>query len=113
MSRSLNADFERLFFERRVYLEPHLTVAEMARRLHTNKTYVSRLVNENYGMSFPNLLNTFRIQYAREYIAAHPDIPLYQVAPACGFTSIALFHLVFKQQTGFTPATFLASLQTQ
>jgi len=113
MSRSLNADFERLFFERRAYLEPHLTLAEMARRLHSNKTYVSRLVNEVYGMSFTDLTNGSRIQYAREYIAAHPDTPLYEVATACGFCYDTFFYQVFKQYTGITPATFLASLQTQ
>ena len=40
MPRRLDTDFEQLIFEHRAYLEPHLTVTEVARRLHSNKTYV-------------------------------------------------------------------------
>lgn len=99
MPRSLHADFERLFFEERAYLEPHLSVTEMARRLHSNKTYVSRLVNETYGTSFPDLLNASRIQYAREYVAAHPEAPLYEVAARCGFPTAPSFSRAFKRFT--------------
>ena len=62
MPRQLSHDFERLVFERRAFLEPHLTVTEVACRLQTNKTYISKLVNEIYGTNIKPVLN-------------EPDIP--------------------------------------
>lgn len=105
MPRRLNTDFERLVIEHRAYLEPHITVTEVARRLQSNKTYVSRLVNESYGTSFPNLVNALRIRYAREYLAEHPDARQSEVAAACGFTSVSFFSRIFKQHTGITPGS--------
>ena len=104
MPRRLDTDFEQLIFEHRAYLESHLTVTEVARRLHSNKTYVSRLVNESYGMSFPDLINSLRIRYAREYLAAHPGARQHEVAARCGFSSAAFFNQVFKHHTGHTPS---------
>lgn len=103
MPRQLNHDFERLVFERRAFLEPHLTVTEVARRLQTNKTYISKLVNELYGMSFPDLVNALRVRHAQEYRAAHPGARQQEVAAACGFSSVSFFNRVFKKVSGAPP----------
>lgn len=103
MPRQLNTDFERLVFERKAFLEPHLTVTEVARRLQTNKTYISRLVNETYGTPFPDLINTLRVRHAQEYRAQHPGARQQEIAAACGFSSVSFFSRVFKQVTGTPP----------
>lgn len=43
--------------QERLYLQPSLTLSDVAERLHTNKTYVSKMVNQTYKMGFPELLN--------------------------------------------------------
>lgn len=103
MPRRLNTDFQQLVIERRAYLEPHLTVTEVARRLQTNKTYVSNLVNEQYGMPFPDLINTLRVRYAQSYRAEHPGARQQELAAACGFSSVSFFNRVYKKVTGVTP----------
>ena len=103
MPRQLSNDFERLVFERRAFLEPHLTVTEVARRLQTNKTYISKLVNETYGMPFPDLINALRVRHAQEYRAAHPGARQQEIAAACGFSSVSFFNRVFKNVTGIPP----------
>lgn len=103
MLRQLNAEFRRLLIERRAFLEPHLTVTEVARRLQTNKTYISKLVNESYGMPFPDLVNSLRIRYAKDYRAEHPGARQQEVAAACGFSSVSFFNRVYKKVTGVTP----------
>ena len=103
MPRRLNTDFQRLVIERRAYLEPHLTVTEVARRLLTNKTYVSSLVNELYGMPFPDLINSLRIRHAQAYRTEHPGARQQEVAAACGFSSVSFFNRVFKKVTGVPP----------
>lgn len=103
MPRRLNTDFERLVIEQRAYLEPHPTVTEVARRLRTNKTYISRLVNEVYGMSFSDLVHSLRARYARQYQAEHPGARQEEVAAACGYASVYSFNRSFKKATGLTP----------
>ena len=57
---SLLSRFESLIFGKQEYLEAGLTLTEVAEKLHTNKTYISRLVNNTYNLAFPDLINTLR-----------------------------------------------------
>lgn len=103
MPRQLSTDFQRLVIEHSAFLEPHLTVTEVARRLQTNKTYVSKLVNELYGMPFPDLINTLRIRHAQAYREEHPGARQQELAAACGFSSVSFFNRVYKKVTGVPP----------
>ena len=106
---SLLSRFERLIFGKQLFLEPGLTLVDVAEKLHTNKTYVSRLVNNTYEMPFPDLVNTLRVDYAEQYIVAHPDARQNEIAQACGFSSASSFNNIFKKVTGVTPKIWLAT----
>ncbi len=110
---SLLSRFENLIFGKQGYLEPGLTLTEVAEKLHTNKTYISRLVNNTYNLAFPDLINTLRVDYAEQYIIAHRDARQQEVAEACGFTSASSFNNVFKKITGMTPKIWLATYDNQ
>ena len=106
---SLLSRFERLIFGKQLFLEPGLTLVDVAEKLHTNKTYVSRLVNNTYEMPFPDLVNTLRVDYAEQFIVAHPDARQNEIAQACGFSSASSFNNIFKKVTGVTPKIWLAT----
>jgi len=110
---SLLSRFENLIFGKQGYLEPGLTLTEVAEKLHTNKTYISRLVNNTYNLAFPDLINTLRVDYAEHYIIAHRDARQQEIAEACGFTSASSFNNVFKKITGMTPKIWLATYDNQ
>ena len=110
---SLLSRFENLIFGKQGYLEPGLTLTEVAEKLHTNKTYISRLVNNTYNLAFPDLINTLRVDYAEQYIIAHRDARQQEIAEACGFTSASSFNNVFKKITGMTPKIWLATYDNQ
>ena len=109
---SLLSRFEHLIFGKQLYLEPGLTLVDVAEKLHTNKTYVSRLVNNTYEMPFPDLVNTLRVDYAEQYIVAHRDARQNEIAMACGFSSASSFNNIFKKVTGMTPKIWLATYET-
>ena len=109
---SLLSRFEHLIFGKQLYLEPGLTLVDVAEKLHTNKTYVSRLVNNTYEMPFPDLINTLRVDYAEQYIVAHRDARQNEIAVACGFSSASSFNNIFKKVTGMTPKIWLATYET-
>ena len=79
---SLMARFHSLMVRDCLFLQPSLSLGEVASRLHTNKTYISKLVNNTYGVSFPDFLNALRIDYAQEYLLSHREARQEDVAKA-------------------------------
>jgi AraC-like DNA-binding protein len=108
---SLLSRFEQLMLHGQAYLEPGLTLGDVAERLHSNKTYVSRLVNITYNLAFPDLINTLRVDHAQQYIILHRNARQNEIATACGFTSASSFNNIFKKVTGMTPKIWLATLE--
>ena len=105
---SLMARFHALMVRDRLFLQPSLSLGDVAARLHTNKTYISKLVNNNYGVSFPDLLNALRVDYAQEYLLSHREARQEEVAKACGFLSASTFNNIFRKVAGVTPKMWLA-----
>ena len=92
----------------RLFLKPGLTLGEVAGRLGTNKTYLSKMVNQTYKVGFPEMLNILRVDYAQHYIRKHADASQEEIAKACGFLSASSFNSTFKRITGFTPKVWTA-----
>lgn len=106
----LLARFQKLMSEEKLYLQPGLTIVEVADKLNSNKSYVSRMVNGAYGMSFPELLNKLRVDYSQRFIIAHPDARQDRIAAASGFLSASSFNNTFKKVTGLTPKVWESSV---
>lgn len=106
---SLLTRFQNLMVNEQLFLQPSLSLGDIAERLHTNKTYISKLVNNTYNLSFPELLNTLRIDYAEQYLLNHRDAKQTEVAKACGFLSASSFNNIFKKITGMTPKVWLVA----
>ena len=110
---SLMTRFQSLMLNEQLFLQPSLSLADVAERLHTNKTYVSKMVNNTYNLGFPELLNTLRIDYAQQYLLSHKDARQDDIAKACGFLSASSFNNIFKKITGVTPKVWLISRETK
>ena len=107
----LLARFQRLMLDEQLFLQPSITLTDVAERLHTNKTYISRMVNQNYNLGFPEVLNILRVDYAEQYIRKHPDANQEDIAKACGFLSASSFNSTFKRITGYTPKVWAAHIK--
>ncbi len=107
---SLMAKFHHLMIEEQAFLQPRLSLDDVAEQLNSNKTYVSKLVNNSYNLGFPELVNTLRIDYAEQYIVNHREAKQDEIASACGFLSASSFNTIFKKVTGMTPKFWIASI---
>ena len=105
---SLLSRFQRLMLDEELFLQPGLTLTDVADRLHTNKTYVSKMVNETYNLGFPEVLNILRVDYAQKFIREHADATQEEIAHASGFLSAPAFNSTFKRITGYTPKVWAA-----
>ena len=92
-----------------MFLQPQLTITDVADRMGTNKTYISRLVNNSYHMPFPDLINALRVDYTQRYLINHHNATQVEVAKACGFSSASALNNTFKKVTGMTPKIWLAT----
>ena len=106
---TLRIKFEDLIVSEQLFLKQGVRLADIATMLDTNRTYVSRLVNNTYNMSFSDYINTLRIDYAEQYLLHHRDAKQSDIAAACGFPNASAFNNVFKKITGVTPKIWLAT----
>ena len=101
--------FQKEVINKKLFLKPSLSLQDVADVLGSNKTYVSKLVNNAYNLGFPELLNILRIDYAEQYLLIHQNAKQTKIAEACGFVSASSFNSVFKKITGLTPKMWIAS----
>lgn len=96
-----------LIRDEKLYLDDHLSMNDLIKKLHTNKTYLSEVIaNSEYG-SFYQLINTLRIDHACWMLGEDPTLKMEQVALASGFTSGSAFSQVFKRIKGVSPSEYL------
>lgn len=108
----LMSRFTVLLTEQKLFRDPSLTVSTVAEHLSSNRTYVSRAINDSTGKSFTQIVNEYRIREAISLISdLEANIPLKQVCSEVGFNSISTFYSTFQAITGMTPARYRAHLK--
>ena len=84
----------------------------MADELGTNRTYLSRAINESTGKTFTQVVNSYRVRQAVAEISdLEADKPLKQIAMESGFSSLSTFYTAFQSAVGMTPARYRAKLK--
>jgi AraC-like DNA-binding protein len=96
----------RLMADERPWLEPELTLTELAHRLRTNPALLSKVINAGCGQNFNDFVNTYRVQEARRKLAdpRFGHYSLVGVALESGFNSKSTFNRVFKKLLGQAPS---------
>lgn len=105
---SLVSRFQRLMTDEQLFLQPGVSLDLVAEKLQSNKTYISKMVNQTYGIGFPEVINILRVDYAQQYMKKHKDASQEEVARASGFLSASSFNTVFKRISGYTPKVWSA-----
>ena len=92
----------------RLYLNSELKVQDLAALLGTSVRTVSECVNTCRGCSFSQLINIYRVEYAKQIMHNKPGIKILAVALESGFTNETSFFRTFKQLTDTTPKRWMA-----
>jgi AraC-like DNA-binding protein len=101
-----------LLEKERLYENPNLTLQDIARKLNTNQTVISKMVNQGFKMNFNDFINSYRIeaiidQFKKE---EHKKQTILGISIDCGFNSKTTFNRCFKKQTGLSPKEYLEKL---
>jgi len=97
---------QQLMADEQLWLEPELTLAELAHRLHTNTSLLSHVINTGCGQNFNDFVNSYRVAEAERKLQ-DPRLAHYSlvgIALESGFNSKSTFNRVFKKLTGRTPS---------
>jgi AraC-like DNA-binding protein len=90
------------------YLEPELTLEQLASKLSLKPRVLSQAINEILGQNFYDFINRYRIEEASRLLTNPSDekITILEVLYEVGFNSKSSFNTLFKKYTGLTPTEF-------
>jgi AraC-like DNA-binding protein len=99
--------------EKQLFLIKDLKISDIARELGTNATYISACINGQMGISFPEFISRYRVEYALKLMQEHPEMSSVEVWDASGLNNEKTFFRRFRLQTGMTPAEWKKQNQTK
>lgn len=98
------------------YLKPDFTQQAVAKKIKTNTTYLSYVVNKKFNKTFSEYSNELKINYAINEMLSNPIYRKYStqaIAESVGFKNAVSFTKSFNKRTGVTPVQFVKRLEIQ
>lgn len=92
-----------------LYKDAELTLSQLAKKLSTNSSVLSKVVNQGFGLNFNDFVNEYRVKAVMALLKAgeQKNQTLLGIAYDCGFNSKATFNRAFKKQTGLSPKEWI------
>lgn len=88
------------------YIQDHFTenisVTSVAEALHYSQRQCQRVIRNNLGISFTDLLTDFRLSYGKKLLC-ETDYSIEQIAELTGFKSGKSFSRMLRERDGITP----------
>jgi len=106
-------ELQLLMKNQKPYLDPQLSIQQLAELMNTNRTYLSKAVNTVLEINFSKFINEYRISEAIKLIfeGFTSNHTVEALAQHSGFANRAVFNSAFKKQTGVTPGFFIANFK--
>ena len=91
-----------------LFRDPNLRMTDIALKIGTNRTYLSRIVNDESGSNFCEWVNGFRVEYAKKTMQNNQNdhLTLKQISEMSGFATLGVFYKVFKASEGISPGVY-------
>ena len=95
------------------YLNPSLTIHELAAGLQLPPHVLSKVINDGFGQNFFDFVNAYRVDEFKHLMAAPQarQYTLLAVALEVGFNSKTAFNRAFKKQTEQTPREYFSGIR--
>ncbi len=111
----LHGRLKMLINSERCYLEPELTISDLANRLDTHPNYLSQVINDLEGINFYDYINGLRIEEFKRIVVIEENqkYTLLALAFQCGFNSKSAFNRCFKKVMGMSPSDYMKQNQSK
>lgn len=105
--QDLCEQLEQMMLRDKAYCDPLLSIDKLAEMLDTNRTYLSKVINEQFQTSYSNYINRLRLEEAiRRLSNPQDETSMKDLAPMIGFNSLSSFYTLFKKRYGITPTLY-------
>lgn len=98
------------------YRESNFTIEKLAKSFGTNKSYLSRYINETKGMEFNKYISILRINYITQLLVENPKYRNWKIqvlAEECGINTRQNFSDLFNEINGIRPAKFIKQINAE
>ncbi|MHA7058273.1 helix-turn-helix domain-containing protein [Aquimarina sp. M1] len=105
-----------IFEKENKFTDGTITSAKLAKKIGTNSTYLSKVINYYKGKNFANYVNDLRVDYAVDQIKNNPNYRKYtlkSIGEEIGFNNIQSFTKAFYKKTGIKPSYFIKQIENQ
>ena len=91
------------------YLNPNLTIADLAQQLGTSTNVLSQVINAGFDQNFNEFVNAYRVEAVKQHLqdGLPQQYSLLGIAQECGFNSKATFNRTFKKFAHKTPSEYM------
>ncbi len=110
---SLKQDLERIMKEKALFLNPTLSLRELAESVGSTEKKVSYLINQHMNSNYYEWVNRYRIDRFKDEIAKpeNKSLSIVGLALNCGFPSKSSFYRSFKSEVGTSPSEYLKEIK--
>lgn len=103
----LYEQLENMMKNDKIYRRSDLTVQKISEMLCTNTTYISNIINQFSGKSFPNYLNSYRIEDVLDSLSNPENTDsIVTIFKNAGYTSNTTSYRAFQKEVGCTPMQY-------
>lgn len=99
---------QQIMLGERPFLDPKMTLRELAKLLQIPANQLSQLLNEGFQQNFAEFINTYRLESFKQRVAdpKQQHLTLLALAYDSGFNSKTVFNTFFKKKMGKTPRQY-------
>ncbi|NUN08923.1 MAG: AraC family transcriptional regulator [Ignavibacteriaceae bacterium] len=109
----IRVQLEEFLIRSKVYLDPNLTIDNLAKKVHIPSRKISIVINHLYNKNFHTFINDFRISEAKKLLKTPGNSNIEDIYGKVGFNSRSTFNRVFKSGTGKSPSDYISSDNTE
>ena len=112
ISKELKTQVTAFMDSKKPYLNPEITLADLAKELQLSSNQLSQIINTEFGKNFNEFINEYRVEMFKSKVKDESlqHLSLLGIALECGFNSKATFNRVFKKITHVSPSEYLKSM---
>jgi AraC-like DNA-binding protein len=97
---------EELMAGKKMFLEPELSLQQIAMALNEKERNISQAINTIQQRNLNDYINSLRIEYACRILLENKEKPIFEIMYESGFSTKGAFNLAFKKTIGKTPTQY-------
>ncbi|MAA87191.1 helix-turn-helix domain-containing protein [Haliea salexigens] len=105
LASSLVEELEALMANKSPFLDPNLSLSNLAQALSVSTNYLSQAINDQLKLNFFDCVNGYRVRHSLPLLAQSSKTVL-EIAMDSGFNSKSAFYTAFRKHQGMTPGTY-------